>query len=83
MILDGDVDTIRIAFDEGSQTLLRIVIAGILFGIALDTRVATSGSRRGDPASSPSASVLQFLVLPALTFRLTLLSACRARSRSG
>ena len=33
------VDDIKIAFDENSQTLLRIIIGTILFGIALDTTV--------------------------------------------
>jgi BASS family bile acid:Na+ symporter len=72
VILDGDVDSIRIAFDEGSQTLLRIVIATILFGIALDTRVSDFRAAARRPGVIALGVGLQFLVLPALTFGLTL-----------
>jgi BASS family bile acid:Na+ symporter len=68
----ADVDTIRIAFDESSQTLLRLVIAGILFGIALDTRVEDFRLAAKRPGTIAIGVGAQFLVLPALTFLLTL-----------
>ena len=35
----ADVDAIRISFDESSMVMLRIIIATILFGIALGTTI--------------------------------------------
>ncbi len=72
MHLADDVDTIRIAFDESSQTLLRIVIASILFGIALDTRAEDFKLAAKRPKVIALGVGLQFLVLPALTFLLTI-----------
>ena len=37
-LADADVDSIRIAFEEGSLTTLKIVIGAILLGVALETR---------------------------------------------
>jgi BASS family bile acid:Na+ symporter len=68
----GDVDAIRIAFDESSQTLLRIVIAGILFGIALDTRAEDFRLAARRPRVIALGVGIQFLLLPAVTFLLTL-----------
>ncbi len=72
MTFADDVDTIRIAFDESSQTLLRVVIAAILFGIALDTRVEDFRLAARRPGTIAIGVGAQFLVLPALTFLLTL-----------
>jgi len=63
-----DVDSIRIAFDESSQNLLRLVIATILFGIALDTRAEDFKLAAKRPKVIALGVGLQFLVLPALTF---------------
>ena len=35
----GDVDAIRISFNENSMVILRVVIATIMFGIALGTTI--------------------------------------------
>lgn len=67
-----NVDDIRIAFDENSQTLLRIVIAAILFGIALDTTVDDFKRAARMPKAITVGVLAQVLVLPALTFLLTL-----------
>lgn len=68
-----DVDQIRIAFDEGSLTTLRIVLALILLGVALDTRVADFARALRRPWAIVVVVVAQFLVLPAITYVLTLL----------
>lgn len=73
MITINDVDTIAIAFDEGSLTVLRIVIGAILFGIALDTRVEDFRHAFSKPKAMAVAIAGQFLLLPALTFGLTIL----------
>ncbi len=67
-----DVDGIRIAFDEASLTTLKIVIGAILFGVALDTRAADFVAAVRRPLAIGVAVLAQFLVLPALTFVLTL-----------
>ena len=68
-----DVDDIRIAFDEGSLTTLRIVLGLILLGVALDTRVSDFRRAIRRPWAILVAVFAQFLVLPAITFVLTLL----------
>ncbi len=72
MILADDVDSIRIAFDENSQTALRILIATILFGIALDTRPEDFREAARRPGVIAIGVGAQIVLLPALTFLLTL-----------
>ncbi len=71
--LKGDVDDVRIAFDQSSLTTLKIVIGAILFGIALDTRPADFRLALRRPGTIAIGVVAQFLLLPAITFVLTLL----------
>ena len=67
-----DVDQIRIAFDESSLTTLRIVLALILLGVALDTRVSDFTRALRRPWAIVVVVAAQFLVLPAITYVLTL-----------
>ena len=67
-----DVDAITIAFDEASLTTLKIVIGAILFGIALDTRLEDFRAALARPKAMATGLVAQFLLLPPLTFVLTL-----------
>lgn len=71
--LATDVDNIRIAFNESSLTVLKIVIGAILFGIALDTKVADFAAALRRPGVIAIGVVAQFVALPAVTFALTLL----------
>ena len=71
-VMAADVDSIRIAFDEASLTTLKIVIGAILFGIALDTRPSDFTAALRRPGVITIGVVAQFVVLPALTFLLTL-----------
>lgn len=73
-----DVDSIRIAFDEASLTTLRIVIAAILFGVALDTRLEDFARAARRPGTIAIGIAAQFLLLPAITFVLTLVLDLRA-----
>ncbi|MDN4161062.1 bile acid:sodium symporter family protein [Nocardioides abyssi] len=73
----ADVDTVRIAFEEGSLTTLKIVIGAILFGIALDTRLEDFKVAVRRPGTIAIGVLAQFLVLPALTFLLTLVLQVR------
>lgn len=71
--MNPDVDTIQIAFSEGSLTTLKIIIGAILFGIALDTKISDFRVAFRQPKAMAIAIIAQFLLLPALTFGLTLL----------
>lgn len=68
-----NVDDIRIAFDSGSLTTLKIVLGLILFGIAMDTRLSDFRLALRKPRAFAVAVAAQFALLPALTFLLTLL----------
>ena len=68
----ADVDAISISFSESSLTLLKIVIGAILFGIALDTRLEDFRAAARKPLAMGVAIAGQFLLLPAITFVLTL-----------
>lgn len=67
-----DVDNVRIAFEESSLTTLKIVIGLILFGIALDTKLESFAAALRRPGAIAIGVVAQFLLLPAITFLLTL-----------
>jgi BASS family bile acid:Na+ symporter len=67
-----NVDDIRIVFDESSLTTLKIVIGLILFGIALDTDVEDFRRAARRPGTIAIGVAAQFLLLPAITFLLTL-----------
>lgn len=73
LLAAADVDGIRIAFDEGSLTTLKIVIGAILFGIALETRTEDFRVALRRPGTIAIGVIAQFLLLPAITFLLTLL----------
>lgn len=67
-----DVDNIRIVFEESSLTTLKIVIGAILFGIALDTKLDDFKAAARRPGVIAIGVLAQFLLLPAITFVLTL-----------
>ncbi|WP_193610351.1 bile acid:sodium symporter family protein [Nocardioides lijunqiniae] len=67
-----DVDNVRIVFEESSLTTLKIVIGLILFGIALDTKAEDFAAALRRPGVIAIGVVAQFLLLPAITFVLTL-----------
>ncbi len=70
--LAGGVDNITIVFNESSLTTLRIVIGLILFGIALDTDLEDFRRAARRPGTIAIGVGAQFLLLPAITFLLTL-----------
>ena len=78
----GDIDSVVLNFDEGSLDLLRYVIAAIMLGIALDTKVADFRRSLRKPKAMAVAIAAQFVLLPAITFVLTLVLRSRGRSRS-
>ena len=72
-VLATDLDDIKIDFDSGSLTFLKIVIALILFGVALDTKLEDFAAAIRRPIPIAIGVVAQFVLLPALTFLLTIL----------
>jgi BASS family bile acid:Na+ symporter len=71
-VLATDVDDIKIVFNESSLTTLKIVIGLILFGIALDTDAEDFKRAARRPGTIAIGVGAQFLLLPAITFLLTL-----------
>jgi BASS family bile acid:Na+ symporter len=69
----ADVDDIHIDFDASVITLMKIVIAMILFGVALDTKLEDFAAVLKRPVPILIGVVAQFLILPALTLLLTIL----------
>jgi len=71
-VLAADLDSVKIAFDESSLTTLKIVVGAILFGIALDTKFDDFRLAARRPGTIAIGVLAQFLLLPAITFLLTL-----------
>jgi BASS family bile acid:Na+ symporter len=69
----ADVDDIHIDFDASAITFMKIVIAMILFGVALDTTLEDFAAVLKRPVPIIIGVVAQFLILPALTLLLTIL----------
>lgn len=67
------VDEIRLNFNPASLMVLNAVLAFLMFGIALDTRVADFKRVLRMPVAMGVGVAAQFIVLPAVTFCLTLL----------
>ena len=70
--LTTDIDQVHIDFSSGAQTVLKIVIATILFGIALDIKISDFTAVVRRPFPILVGIVAQFLLLPALTLLLTI-----------
>ncbi len=65
------IDDIQLNFDPASLLVLNVVIGLIMFGIALDVRVADLRSVFVQPRAPLVGLISQFLLLPAATFALT------------
>ncbi|MGJ7509619.1 bile acid:sodium symporter family protein [Variovorax sp. GT1P44] len=67
------VDEIRLNFNPASLVLLNAVLGFLMFGIALDTRIEDFKRVMRMPVAMAVGIAAQFIVLPAVTFGLTLL----------
>lgn len=67
------VDEIRLNFNPASLAVLNVVLGFLMFGIALDTRVEDFKRVAKMPWAMTVGIAAQFIVLPAVTFALTLL----------
>ncbi|EOM78497.1 bile acid:sodium symporter family protein [Rhodococcus rhodnii] len=68
----SDIDSVTLNFTPGSLVALNIVLAAIMLGIALDTTVADFRRALTKPKAMAVGVAAQFLLLPAVTFVLTL-----------
>ncbi len=67
------VDEIRLNFNPASLAVLNVVLGFLMFGIALDTRVDDFKRVAKMPWAMAVGIAAQFIVLPAVTYVLTLL----------
>jgi len=67
------VDEIRLHFNPASLVLLNVVLGFLMFGIALDTRIDDFRRVARMPGAMAVGIGAQFVVLPAVTFVLTLI----------
>jgi BASS family bile acid:Na+ symporter len=67
------VDEVRLNFNPASLQALNAVLGFLMFGIALDTRLSDFKRVLKMPAAMGAGIAAQFLLLPAVTFCLTLL----------
>jgi BASS family bile acid:Na+ symporter len=67
------LDEVRLNFNPASLAALNAVLAFLMFGIALDTRIEDFKRVLRMPGAMAVGIAAQFLLLPALTFGLTLL----------
>lgn len=68
-----NIDDVVLNFSPGSLVALNIVLGLIMFGIAIDTSIEDFKAVRRAPRAFLIALVAQIVLLPALTFGLTLL----------
>lgn len=67
------LSALRIDFDPGSQLVLNLLLAAMMFGVALGLKPADFGRILRQPRAPAGGLLAQFLILPALTWGLTML----------
>jgi len=78
-----DIDDVRLNFSPSTLTILNVVLAAIMFGIALDTRLADFAAVARMPRAMAAGVAAQFIALPAVTYGLTLALDVRASIAMG
>jgi len=73
----NDIDEVMLNFSPGSLQLLNAILAIVMFSIALDLRLSDFARLIKAPKPMLTGIMSQFLLLPALTFLLVLLTAPR------
>lgn len=69
--MTAPIDEVRLAFDEGNLFVLQIVLGFVMFGVAIDLRVADFKHLLKAPKAPGIGLLCQFLLLPALTWGLS------------
>lgn len=70
---DASIDAVLIQIDSTGQTILGLVLALIMFGVALDLRLSDFADVLRRPLAPLTGLVAQTLLLPAMTWALTML----------
>ena len=71
--MEPGIDEIRLAFNPASLMILNVILGVLMFGVALDIKVADFRRIARDPRGPLVGLGAQFLLLPGLTFLLTLI----------
>jgi len=66
----SELDGVKLNFNSESLWVLNVILAVIMFGIALDLRVEDFRRLKSNPRSSLVGILTQFILLPAVTFLL-------------
>jgi len=69
----GNIDEVRLNFNDSSLLLLSVVLAFLMFGIALDTKLSDFRAVVHMPKAMAVGIAAQFILLPAFSFGLSLL----------
>ena len=69
----GNIDEVSLNFSDSSLLILNVVLAIIMLGIAMDTKVSDFREVRRMPKAMAVGIAAQFIALPAITFLLTIL----------
>ncbi len=83
MLPIGDIDDVTLDFSDSSLLILNVVIAIVMLGIAMDTKTSDFREVRRLPKAMAVGIAAQFLLLPAITFLLTLLLDVRGSIAMG
>lgn len=68
----GEIDTVRLNFNPQSLIALNVILGFVMFGVALDLRIADFKAVLGARRPVLIGLIGQFLLMPALTFLLVL-----------
>ncbi len=68
----GEIDLVRLNFNPQSLIALNVILGFVMFGVALDLRIADFKAVMGSRRPVLIGLIGQFLLLPALTFLLVL-----------
>lgn len=71
--MKGQIDSVRINFDNDSLWLLNICLAIIMYGVALDIKISDFKRLYSMPKPALIGIISQFILLPALTFLLVVI----------
>lgn len=66
------LDAVKLNFDEGSLAVLNLILALVMFGIALDLKLEDFKAVLKEPRGVAVGMLAQLLILPALTWALTM-----------
>lgn len=69
----ADIDSVRLNFSDSSLVLLGVVLAFLMFGIALDTDIEDFRAVAHMPKAMLVGIAAQFILLPAFSFGLSIL----------